>query len=164
MRVGIGYDVHRFAEGRKLILGGVEIPYEKGLDGHSDADVLTHAIIDALLGASGNRDIGTLFPDTDDTYQNISSIELLRRVFMVMKTEGYSIVNIDSVVICEQPKVMPYAEQMKACLAEALEIHPSAINIKAKTEEGLGFTGHGEGMKAEAVCLLDGGAFPENYA
>lgn len=164
MRVGIGYDAHRLSPGKKLILGGVEIPFGKGLVGHSDADVLVHAIIDALFGAAGKGDIGTHFPDTDDRYDGVSSIELLRMTHEFLKIDGYSVVNIDAVVVCEAPKIYMYTKQMKKSIADALGINESLINIKGKTEESLGFTGRGEGIKVEAVCLLEGGDFGGNYA
>ena len=154
MRVGMGYDVHRLTEGRKLILGGVEIPYEKGLLGHSDADVLLHAIMDALLGAAALGDIGKHFPDTDDRYKGISSIELLKHVAALLEERCFVIENIDATVIAQRPKLLPYMEQMNMNVAETLSIGPDRVNIKATTEEGLGFTGTGEGISAQAVCLL----------
>ncbi|MCL2215625.1 MAG: 2-C-methyl-D-erythritol 2,4-cyclodiphosphate synthase [Defluviitaleaceae bacterium] len=155
-RVGHGYDVHRLASGRKLVLGGVEISFEKGLDGHSDADVLTHAIMDALLGAAGLGDIGQSFPDTDVLYKNAYSIELLRKVAVRLKENGWRVGNIDATIIAQAPKLAPYRAQMVENIANALEIPPSVVNIKATTEEGLGFTGRGEGMAAHAVCLIGG--------
>ena len=154
MRVGMGYDVHRLVEGRKLILGGVEIPYEKGLLGHSDADVLIHAIMDALLGAAALGDIGKHFPDTDPAYKGISSVELLRRVGHLLEENHYVIENIDATVIAQKPKLRPYMDEMKKILCEALEIEENQLNLKATTEEGLGFTGSGEGMAAQAICML----------
>ena len=154
MRVGMGYDVHRLVEGRKLILGGVEIPYEKGLLGHSDADVLIHAIMDALLGAAALGDIGKHFPDTDPEYKGISSVELLRRVGHLLEENHYVIENIDATVIAQKPKLRPYMDEMKKILCEALEIEENQLNLKATTEEGLGFTGSGEGMAAQASCML----------
>ena len=154
MRVGMGYDVHRLVEGRKLILGGVEIPYEKGLLGHSDADVLIHAIMDALLGAAALGDIGKHFPDTDPEYKGISSVELLRRVGHLLEENHYVIENIDATVIAQKPKLRPYMDEMKNKLCEALEIEENQLNLKATTEEGLGFTGSGEGMAAQAICML----------
>jgi len=154
MRVGIGYDVHRLAEGRKLILGGVEIPFEKGLLGHSDADVLTHAIIDAILGAADMGDIGNLFPDTDGRFKDVYSINLLRIVGRMLKEKGYCMGNIDSVIVAESPKLSKYYAQMKKNLAEALGVDVSIVNVKAKTEEGLGFTGQKLGMAAHAVVLI----------
>lgn len=164
MRIGIGYDVHALVSGRKLILGGIEIPFSKGLSGHSDADVLIHAIIDALFGAAGQGDIGQHFPDTDDRYAGVSSIDLLKKTHEMLTIDGYSVINIDAVVVCESPKIFPYIKQMKEQIAAALEINESQINIKGKTEEKLGFTGSGDGIKAQAVCLLDGGGFNGNYA
>ncbi|HHW67137.1 MAG: 2-C-methyl-D-erythritol 2,4-cyclodiphosphate synthase [Epulopiscium sp.] len=154
MRIGMGYDVHRLAENRELIIGGVKIPYEKGLLGHSDADVLIHAIMDALLGAAGKGDIGKHFPDTDDQYKGISSIELLKRVKEVLDGDNFSILNIDSTIIAQKPKMSPYIDQMRKNISEALGIHISQINIKATTEEGLGFTGEGLGISANAICLI----------
>ena len=155
MRIGIGYDVHRLTEGRDLILGGVRIPFEKGLLGHSDADVLIHAVMDAILGALGKKDIGQHFPDSNPAYKGISSVELLKRVTAMMDTEGYSIGNIDAIVIAQRPKIGPYFEEMKEILSDALHCEASRINLKATTEEGLGFTGRGEGIAAQAVCLLE---------
>ena len=155
MRVGIGYDVHRFAPGRKLILSGVEIPYEQGLLGHSDADVIVHAIMDALLGAAALGDIGQHFPDTDPEYEGISSILLLEKVAQLLKENHYSVGNIDAVIIAQRPKMMPYLEQMRKNTAAALRIDEGRVSIKATTEEGLGFTGRGEGIAAQAVCLLE---------
>jgi len=154
MKIGIGYDVHRFAKNRKLIIGGVEIPYKKGLLGHSDADVLLHAITDALLGAAGLGDIGEHFPDKDPEYKGISSILLLKKTASLLKEKGYKIVNIDSIVITEEPKLSPYKDEMKKNIAEALEISPENVNVKGKTEEKLGFTGRKKGIKAEAAALL----------
>lgn len=154
MRIGQGYDVHRLVEGRPLILGGVQIPYARGLDGHSDADVLTHAVMDALLGAAGLGDIGRHFPDTDPRYKGISSLLLLDEVRRLLEETGYSIVNIDLTVIAQAPKLAPYLPQMQALLAETLKIRPGQINLKATTEERLGFTGRGEGIACQAVCLL----------
>ena len=155
MRVGMGYDVHRLVEGRKLILGGVEIPYEKGLLGHSDADVLLHAIMDALLGAAALGDIGQHFPDTDPAYKGASSIELLKRVGELLDENCYYISYIDATVFAERPKLAVYREQMRANIAEALHLELDQVNIKATTEEGLGFTGTGEGISSQAVCLID---------
>lgn len=154
MRVGMGYDVHRLTENRRLILGGVDIPYEKGLLGHSDADVLLHAIMDALLGAAALGDIGKHFPDTDEKYRGISSILLLEHVGRLLDEKCFVIENIDATVIAQRPKLLPYMEQMKANVAGALGISPDRVNIKATTEEGLGFTGSGEGISAQAICLL----------
>ena len=154
MRIGMGYDVHRLVQDRKLILGGVEIPYEKGLLGHSDADVLLHAVMDALLGAAALGDIGKHFPDTDEKYSGISSIELLRHVGALLEEKCFVIENIDATVIAQRPKLLPYMEQMKENVAQTLGITSDRVNIKATTEEGLGFTGSGEGISAQAVCLL----------
>lgn len=154
MRIGNGYDVHRLVEGRKLILGGVNIPYEKGLLGHSDADVLTHAIMDALLGAVAEGDIGRHFPDTDERYKDVDSLKLLMVVGKIIEDKLYVIENIDAVVMAEKPKLAPFIPEMVKNIATALGIEESQVNIKATTEEGLGFTGSGEGMKAQAVCLL----------
>lgn len=161
MRVGMGYDVHRLVEGRKLILGGVEIPFEKGLLGHSDADVLLHAIMDALLGAAALGDIGKHFPDTNPEYKGISSITLLEHVGRLLTDKLFIIGNIDATIIAQKPKLLPYMEQMIKNVAKALNISESRINIKATTEEGLGFTGNGEGMSAQAVALLETAA---NYS
>lgn len=152
-RVGNGYDVHRLVEGRKLIVGGVNIPYSKGLLGHSDADVLVHAIMDALLGAAAKGDIGKHFPDTDNKFKDISSIELLKRVKSIVEDE-YSISNIDATVIAQRPKMSPYIDEMKKNIADALDIDINQINIKATTEEGLGFTGDEKGISAQAICLI----------
>lgn len=154
MRVGLGYDVHRLVIDRDLILGGVKIPYEKGLLGHSDADVLTHAIMDALLGAMGLGDIGKHFPDTDPKYKGADSIELLKHVGSLMKTEGYMLGNIDVTIIAQQPKMAPHIDTMRQNIATALETRISEISVKATTEEGLGFTGDGSGISAQAVCLI----------
>ena len=161
MRIGIGYDVHRLAEDRKLILGGVEIPYEKGLLGHSDADVLLHAIMDALLGAAALGDIGKHFPDTDEVYRGASSLKLLERVGELVEEELYVIGNIDATVIAQRPKLAPYIEQMRDNVAETLGIRKDQVNIKATTEEGLGFTGSGEGIAAQAAACLE---TVENYS
>lgn len=155
MRVGMGYDVHRLAEGRKLILGGVEIPYEKGLLGHSDADVLLHAVMDALLGAAGLGDIGKHFPDTDARYKGISSMKLLEETGNMLEEHLYIVENIDATIIAQQPKMRPHIEKMEQNIADALGIEASQVNVKATTEEGLGFTGAGEGISAQAVCLLE---------
>lgn len=154
MRVGMGYDVHRLTEGRKLILGGVDIPYDKGLLGHSDADVLVHAIMDALLGAAALGDIGKHFPDTDEQYAGISSIVLLEKVAALLEEHCFVIENIDATVIAQRPKLLPYMEEMRTKISVALGLDKDRINIKATTEEGLGFTGSGEGISAQAVCLL----------
>ena len=155
LRIGHGYDVHRLTEGRKLILGGVEIPYEKGLLGHSDADVLTHAVMDALLGAAALGDIGKLFPDTDAAYAGISSILLLERVRERLTEAGWSVVNIDATVLAQAPKLAPHRERMRENLAHALGVEISRVSVKATTEEGLGFTGEGLGIAAHAVALLE---------
>lgn len=155
MRIGYGYDVHRLTQGRKLILGGVEIPFEKGLLGHSDADVLTHAAADALLGAAALGDIGHLFPDTDPKYAGADSLELLREVCRVVGERGYALGNLDCTLIAQRPKVAPYIGQMRENLAWACGADPDRVSVKATTEEGLGFTGSGEGMAASAVCLLE---------
>lgn len=155
MRIGMGYDVHKLVEGRELILGGVKIPYEKGLLGHSDADVLLHAIMDALLGAAALGDIGKHFPDTDPAYKGASSIRLLEHVGELIEKELYVIGNIDATIIAQRPKMAPHIEIMRKNVAEALHIDVSQINIKATTEEGLGFTGSGEGISAQAIAALD---------
>ncbi len=155
MRIGHGYDVHRLVEGRALILGGVRIPFEKGLDGHSDADVLTHAVMDALLGAAAMGDIGKLFPDTDDRYLGADSIALLREVDRRLTEAGYRLGNLDVTVIAQRPKLAPYINQMRQNLAAALRTELQNVSVKATTEEHLGFTGSGEGIAAHAVCLLE---------
>ena len=155
MRIGHGYDVHRLVEGRSLILGGVRIPFEKGLDGHSDADVLTHAVMDALLGAAAMGDIGKLFPDTDDRYLGADSIALLREVDRRLTEAGYRLGNLDVTVIAQRPKLAPYIDQMRQNLAAALRTELQNVSVKATTEEHLGFTGSGEGIAAHAVCLLE---------
>ncbi len=153
-RIGLGYDVHAFASGRKLILGGVEIPFEKGLDGHSDADVLVHAIMDAILSAMRAGDIGKLFPDTDPAYKDADSIRLLEAVGKLVKERGFEIVDIDSVIMLQQPKISPYREQMRVNIAEALHVDVDNVGVKATTTEHLGYEGRGEGASAQAVCLL----------
>ena len=155
LRIGHGYDVHRLVERRKLILGGVDIPWEKGLLGHSDADVLVHAVMDALTGAARLGDIGKLFPDTDPRYAGISSLKLLAEVGRLLGEKGFAVVNIDAVLLAQAPKVGPYRPQMAANIAAALGIDPEQVNVKATTEEGLGFTGEGSGMAAHAVALLE---------
>ena len=155
MRVGMGYDVHKLVEGRKLILGGVEIPCEKGLLGHSDADVMLHAVMDALLGAAALGDIGLHFPDTDPKYKGASSIKLLEHVGGLLEENGYVIENIDATIIAQRPKMAPHIEQMRKNVAEALHIEVDQVNIKATTEEGLGFTGTGEGISSQAIASLD---------
>ncbi len=154
MRVGMGYDVHRLVEGRDLIIGGVNIPYEKGLLGHSDADVLLHAISDALLGAAALGDIGKHFPDTDPAYKGISSLLLLEKVGELLETEGFLIENIDATIIAQAPKMRPHIDTMRGNIAKALGITVEQVNVKATTEEGLGFTGTGEGISSQAICLL----------
>lgn len=154
MRIGQGYDVHRLVEERKLILGGVEIPYEKGLLGHSDADVLVHAVMDALLGAAALGDIGQHFPDTDPAYKGISSIELLKHVGALLEEKGYVVENIDATVIAQRPKLAAYRPQMAANIAQALHLDAGRVSVKATTEEGLGFTGSGEGIASQAITLL----------
>ncbi|WP_333655336.1 2-C-methyl-D-erythritol 2,4-cyclodiphosphate synthase [Dissulfurispira sp.] len=153
MRIGIGYDSHRLVEGRRLILGGIDIPFEKGLLGHSDGDVLCHAIIDAIIGAMGAGDIGKHFPDTDNRWKDASSIMLLRHIVDLVKSKGLEIVWIDSIIITEKPKITPYIESMKDTISQA-GISPAIINIKAKTNEAMGFVGREEGIAAQAVCLL----------
>ena len=155
MRIGHGYDVHRLVEGRSLLLGGVRIPFEKGLDGHSDADVLTHAVMDALLGAAALGDIGKLFPDTDDRYLGADSIALLREVDRRLTEAGYRLGNLDVTVIAQRPKLAPYIDAMRARIADALSADISAVSVKATTEERLGFTGDGSGIAAHAVCLIE---------
>lgn len=155
MRIGHGYDVHKLIENRKLILGGVDIPYDKGLLGHSDADVLLHAIMDALLGAAALGDIGKLFPDTDDKFSGADSIILLKKVCHVLSDNGYKIGNIDSTVIAQKPKLKDYIDDMRANIAYACNIDVSQISVKATTEEKLGFTGSGEGISAHAVCIIE---------
>lgn len=160
MRVGMGYDVHRLVEDRKLIIGGVTIPYEKGLLGHSDADVLLHAIMDSLLGAAALGDIGKHFPDSDDKYKGISSIELLRHVGKLLDENNYVIENIDATIIAQRPKMRPYIDEMRKNIADTLKIDINRINVKATTEEGLGFTGTGEGISSQAICSLN---YVSNY-
>ncbi len=155
LRIGHGYDVHRLVEGRKLILGGVDIPWERGLLGHSDADVLTHAVMDALTGAARLGDIGKLFPDTDPAYAGVSSLKLLAEVGRLLNERGYQVVNIDATLLAQAPKVGPYKQEMAENMARALGIQPDQVNVKATTEEGLGFTGDGSGMAAHAVVLLE---------
>ena len=155
IRVGHGYDVHRFADDRKLILGGVEIPYEKGLLGHSDADVLVHAVMDSLLGAAALGDIGTHFPDTDMKYSGADSIELLKEVVRLLKEKGFSVSNIDATVIAQKPKLKPYIEEMRVRIASAMDTDIENVSIKATTEEKLGFTGRLEGISAHCVALIE---------
>lgn len=155
MRIGHGYDVHRLTAGRRLVLGGVKIPYELGLLGHSDADVLTHAIMDALLGAAALGDIGGMFPDTDPAYEGVSSLLLLRQVAEVLNRKGYEIGNVDATILAQKPKLAPHISSMREALSDSLEIPVDRISVKATTEEGLGFTGAGEGIAAHAVVLLN---------
>ena len=154
MRIGMGYDVHRLVEGRDLIIGGVNIPYEKGLLGHSDADVLLHAIMDALLGAAALGDIGKHFPDTDPKYKGADSLALLKEVGKLLDENNYLIDNIDATIIAQAPKMRPHIDQMRQNIADALSIEVSMVNVKATTEEGLGFTGTGEGISSQAICML----------
>lgn len=154
LRIGTGFDAHPFIEGKKLFLGGVEIPYDLGLDGHSDADVLIHALMDALLGAAAKGDIGKIFPDCEAEFEGISSVVLLKRVWALLKEEGYSIGNVDVTVICERPKIKAYTDEMRRILAEAMETDLERVSVKATTTEKMGFTGRGEGIAAEAVCLI----------
>ncbi|MBQ7048880.1 MAG: 2-C-methyl-D-erythritol 2,4-cyclodiphosphate synthase [Clostridia bacterium] len=155
MRIGHGYDVHAFAEGRRLILGGVDIPHVKGLMGHSDADVLTHAVCDSLLGALAMGDIGKHFPDTDSSFKNVNSLLLLEKVKALLSAEGYGIVNVDSTLIAQKPKLAPYIDEMRKNLANAMGIPVTDVSVKATTEERLGFTGREEGISAHAVCLIE---------
>ena len=154
MRIGTGYDVHKLVEGRKLILGGVEIPYEKGLLGHSDADVLLHAIMDALLGAAALGDIGKFFPDTDEQYRGASSVRLMERVREILEESGFSICNVDATIIAQAPKMRPYIDEMRQNIADALGIGIRHVSVKATTEETLGFTGRGEGISVQAAALI----------
>ncbi|MDD3612958.1 MAG: 2-C-methyl-D-erythritol 2,4-cyclodiphosphate synthase [Caldicoprobacterales bacterium] len=155
MRIGFGYDVHRLVEGRPLILGGIEIAWEKGLLGHSDADVLIHALMDAMLGAAGLGDIGRHFPDTDEKYKGISSLLLLEEVLKLVKSKNYNIVNIDATIIAQKPKLMPHIPEMEGKIASSLDIEPGSINIKATTNEGIGFVGREEGIAAMVVVLIE---------
>ena len=155
MRIGHGYDVHRLVEGRALILGGVHIPYEKGLLGHSDADVLTHALMDALLGAAALGDIGRLFPDNDDRFAGADSVALLREVIRIIHDQGYTVGNVDCTVLAQRPKLAPYIPQMRERLCEAMGVSVEQVSVKATTEEGLGFTGEGKAIAAHAVALLE---------
>ncbi|MGI5825300.1 MAG: 2-C-methyl-D-erythritol 2,4-cyclodiphosphate synthase [Bacillota bacterium] len=155
MRVGIGYDVHKLVEDRKLILGGVEIPYEKGLLGHSDADVLVHAIMDALLGAAALGDIGQLYPDTDPRYKDADSLALLRDVIIRIQAAGFRVINVDAVIMAEKPKMAPHIPEMKQNIAEAMRVGTFDVGLKATTTEGLGFVGSGEGIAAQAVALIE---------
>lgn len=155
MRIGYGYDVHRLVEGRKLIMGGVAIDYERGLLGHSDADVLLHAVMDSLLGAAALGDIGKHFPDTDERYKGISSIKLLKEVLNLINENNYCIINLDATIIAQKPKMRPYIDQMRENIADALNMDISCVNVKATTEEGLGFTGEGLGIAANCICLIE---------
>lgn len=155
LRIGNGYDVHKLVEGRNLIIGGVLIPYEKGLLGHSDADVLVHAIMDSLLGATKKGDIGSIFPDTDNKFKDICSLELLKQVYNLLTDDGYQIVNIDATIVAQQPKMKPHIDKMEQNIAMCLNINKDKINVKATTEEGLGFTGSLQGISAYAVCLVE---------
>lgn len=155
MRVGMGYDVHKLVENRDLIMGGVKIPYEKGLLGHSDADVLLHAIMDALLGAAALGDIGKHFPDTDEKYKGISSMKLLEHVGKLLDEHLYLVENIDATIIAQRPKMRPYIDEMRQNIADALKIDVDQVNVKATTEEGLGFTGAGEGISSQAICAIE---------
>lgn len=155
LRIGNGYDVHKLVEGRNLIIGGVLIPYEKGLLGHSDADVLVHAIMDSLLGATKKGDIGSIFPDTDNKFKDICSLELLKQVYNILTNDGYQIVNIDATIVAQQPKMKPYIDKMEQNISICLNINKDKINVKATTEEGLGFTGSLQGISAYAVCLVE---------
>ena len=155
VRIGHGYDVHRLVEGRRLILGGVDIPWERGLLGHSDADVLTHAVMDALLGAAGLGDIGRHFPDTDPAYTGADSLRLLAHVTALLRARGFTVGNVDATVLAQRPKLAPHIPQMRDNLARTMEVGPEQVNVKATTEEGLGFTGSGEGMAAHAVALIE---------
>ena len=155
VRIGHGYDVHRLVEGRRLILGGVDIPWERGLLGHSDADVLTHAVMDALLGAAGLGDIGRHFPDTDPAYAGADSLRLLAHVAALLRERGFTVGNVDATVLAQRPKLAPHIPQMRDNLARAMGVDPEQVNVKATTEEGLGFTGSGEGMAAHAVALIE---------
>jgi len=154
MRIGMGYDVHKLITGRKLILGGVQIKHKKGLAGHSDADVLVHAIIDALIGAVGQGSIGDFFPDTDPAYKNASSIILLHKIFKIISDQGYLITDIDSIVVCQEPRLAPYISKMRENISRVLGLDIGQVNVKGKTEEGLGFTGKKQGIAAYAVCLV----------
>jgi len=155
MRAGIGYDVHKLVTGRKLILGGVEVPFDKGLSGHSDADVLTHAVMDALLGAAGLRDIGNQFPPEDTKYKDISSLVLLDEVNKLVRDKGFVVVNIDAVIVAQQPKISPYVEDMRSLISRRLGLNLEQVMVKATTTDGLGFAGRGEGMAAYAVALVE---------
>ncbi|MBA1336430.1 MAG: 2-C-methyl-D-erythritol 2,4-cyclodiphosphate synthase [Firmicutes bacterium] len=153
-RVGIGYDAHRFIPGRKLVIGGVAIDYSRGLEGHSDADVLIHAIMDAMLGAAGMGDLGTHFPDSDPAYKGISSLKLLKEVAGIIREAGFDAVNIDGIIVAQEPRMSPYIGKMKANIADTVGLHPARVNVKATTTEGMGFEGRKEGIGAQAVVLL----------
>lgn len=155
MRIGIGYDVHKLEKGRKLVLGGVEIEHECGLVGHSDADVLLHAIMDAMFGAAAMGDIGRHFPDTDERYRGVSSLRLLKRAAVLLEGKGYKIGNVDAVIVAQEPKLSPFIEQMRANIADTLAVDVDRISVKATTEEGLGFTGDKAGISCQAVCMLE---------
>ena len=155
MKIGMGYDVHKLVEGRPLIIGGENIPYEKGLLGHSDADVLAHAIMDSVLGAAGLGDIGKHFPDSDDAYKNADSLKLMEKVAEIIDKENYLVGNIDATIIAQKPKMAPHIDNMRKNIAKALKIDVSQVNVKATTEEGLGFTGEGLGISAQSICLLE---------
>lgn len=155
LRIGHGYDVHKLVENRKLIIGGVDIPYEKGLLGHSDADVLLHAIGDALMGAAALGDIGCIFPDNDPKFKDADSLVLLKEVVALLKSKGFSVVNIDSTLIAQKPKMRPYIDAMRKNIADACGVSENMVSVKATTEEGLGFSGRGEGISAHAVCLIE---------
>ena len=155
MRVGIGYDVHPLTRGRRLVLGGVEVPFDRGLDGHSDADVLLHAMMDALLGAAGLGDIGTHFPPSDPEYRDISSVILLGNTVRLLHGHGWRVINVDATIVAEQPRLSPFVPQMRRVISEALEISPDCVGVKCTTTDGLGFAGRGEGIAAQAVALLE---------
>jgi 2-C-methyl-D-erythritol 2,4-cyclodiphosphate synthase len=155
MRVGVGYDVHPLVSGRRLVLGGVEIPFEKGLDGHSDADVLVHAIIDALLGATGLGDIGVHFPSSDPRYKDISSVSLLRQVVFLLRAEGWLVCNVDASIVADQPRLMPFIAEMRGIIGEALGIDVERVSVKSTTSKGLGFLGRGEGIAVHAVAMVE---------
>jgi 2-C-methyl-D-erythritol 2,4-cyclodiphosphate synthase len=155
MRVGVGYDVHPLVSGRRLVLGGVEIPFEKGLDGHSDADVLVHAIIDALLGATGLGDIGVHFPSSDPRYKDISSVSLLRQVVFLLRAQGWLVCNVDASIVAEQPRLMPFIAEMRGIIGEALGIDVERVSVKSTTSKGLGFLGRGEGIAVHAVAMVE---------
>lgn len=155
MRVGVGYDVHPLVSGRRLVLGGVDIPFDKGLDGHSDADVLVHAIVDALLGATGLGDIGTHFPSSDSRYKDISSVSLLREIVLLLRDQGWRVCNVDASIVAEQPRLAPFISQMRRILGDAMGIDADCVGLKSTTSKGLGFLGKGEGIAAHAVALVE---------